>query len=163
MGESSQVTWSAELREHGRVVFTVRPRWVLKFLGVVWLIVLVQVLRMSQSDPTESKVRLIFAALFLVMAVGSSAWYGYRIFTHYPMLTVDQEGIRTGHHRFLPWSEVGTIGFIRGGLGQKRVPIVAKDKSVKELTVDQSSIKDVQAFARWLEGVLAERRAAGTN
>ncbi|WBQ06750.1 hypothetical protein [Kribbella sp. CA-293567] len=160
MGEKSQVEWSAELRENGRVVFTTRPSWVLKVLGVVWLLVIAQVLRIPHSSPTEDKFRLVFAGLFLVLAVGSSAWYGWRILQRYPVMTVDQDGIRTGHDRFLPWAQVGTIGFVRGGLGQKRVPIVPKDEWAKEISVDQSAVKDIPAFARWLEGQLAERRAS---
>lgn len=160
MGEGSQVSWSEELRENGRVVFTLRPSWVLKMLGVLWLLVLVQLLRMFHSTDTDSKARIIFAVLFLAMAVASTAWYGWRILQRYPMLTVDQDGVRMGRNRFLPWAEVGTVGFVRAGLGQKRLPIVPKDQWAKELTVDQSAIKDIPAFARWLEGVLAEQRAA---
>ncbi|WP_433008876.1 hypothetical protein [Kribbella sp. CA-294648] len=164
MGEESQVAWSSELRENGRVVFTPRPRWVLKFLGVLWALVLVQVVRLIQADgPDPDSVRIAFAGLFLATAVGSSAWYGWRIFTRYPSLTVDQEGVRAGRNRFLPWAEVGTVGFVQSGLGQKRLPIVPRDQWAKDLTVDQSAIKDIPAFARWLEGVLAEQRATGAN
>lgn len=160
MGEGSQVSWSEELRENGRVVFTLRPSWVLKMFGVLWLLVLVQLLRMLYSTDTDSKTRIIFAVLFLAMAAASTAWYGWRILQRYPVLTVDQHGVRMGRNRFLPWAEVGTIGFVRGGLGLKALPIVPKDQWAKELTVDQSAIKDIPAFARWLEGVLAEQRAA---
>jgi hypothetical protein len=160
MGERSQTEWSEELREHGQVVFTVRRSWVLKLLGVVWLLTLAQALRIPYSSPTEDKFRIVLASLFLLMAVGSSAWYGWRIVKHYPALTVDQQGIRMGRTRFLPWAEVGKIGFVRGGLGQKRVPIAAKTQGAKELSIDQSAIKDIPAFARWLEGVLAEHRTS---
>jgi hypothetical protein len=163
MGEESQVAWSRELRENGRVVFTPRPRWALKFLGVLWLVALLETLRLTHLDSTESSTRVIFAGLFLALAVGYSAWQGWRIFTRYPALTVDQEGVRAGRNRFLPWAQVGTIGFVQSGLGLKRVPIVPRDQWAKELTVDQSAVRDIPAFARWLEGVLAEQRAAGTN
>ncbi|WP_020392627.1 hypothetical protein [Kribbella catacumbae] len=166
IGEASQVVWSEELRRNGRVVFTLRASWVLKRLGVVWLGAIVVALRSLDADATgatDAKVRLAFTVLFFAMAIGISAWHGWRIFRQHPALTVDQNGIRAGRDRFLPWSEVGTIGFTRGGLGQKRLPIIPKDQWAKELTVDQSAIKDIPAFARWLEGVLAEQRAAGSN
>ncbi len=158
LGEGSQVTWSEELRVNGRVVFTLRPKWVLKAQGIVWLVALVQVLRTIGAD---DKFRIGFTVVLLVLAVASSAWYGWRIFQCYPALTIDRNGIRTGHNRFLPWAEVGAVGHVQAGLGQKRVPIVPKDRWAKELTVDQSAIKDIPAFAHWLEGVLTEQRAAG--
>lgn len=161
MGEGSQVTWSEELRENGRVVFTLRPRWVLKMQGAMWLFALVQVLRIPSTTGTDTKVRIGFAVVFLVSAAAGSAWYGWRIFQRYPVLTVDHDGVRMGRNRFLPWAEVGTVGFVRGAFWQRLVPIVPKDQWAKELRVDQSAIKDIRAFARWLEGVLADQRATG--
>ncbi|MEV8375249.1 hypothetical protein AB0P21_21120 [Kribbella sp. NPDC056861] len=159
MGERSQADWSEELETNGQVVFTTRPRWVLKLLGVIWLLVILQGLRALTSDSTEGSIRQVFLVLFLALAVGGTAWYGWRILTHYPMLTVGPDGIRMGRNRFLRWAEVRKVGLVSGGLGQKRVPILPKDQSAKELSIDQSAIKDMPGFARWLEGVLAEKRA----
>lgn len=159
MGDQPPEAWSAELQRDGRVVFTVRPQAVLRELGFIWApTVVVLVLRWRGLG--DDRVEQLFAAFVIALAVGTTAWQGWRLASHQTVLTVDEAGLRVGRKRFMPWAEVGAIGLVRGGRRIHTLPILPKDPWGKELIIPQAAVRSVPALAQWLEELLKEHRAA---
>ncbi|GAA3550682.1 hypothetical protein [Kribbella ginsengisoli] len=156
IGDGWPDSWSAALERDGRVIFPLRRRAILENIGLLWLVVIVsQPLAYSERD--SNVVRLIFVGLFVSYALGVTAWYCWRLATHYPALTIDELGIRVGRKKFLPWSEVGAVGLTRGWGPAQVLPILPKNPWGKELLVPRAAVRSVPALARWLEGLLKEK------
>ncbi|WP_328994735.1 hypothetical protein OG394_09565 [Kribbella sp. NBC_01245] len=158
MGEASPDAWSDELRRTGQVVFTLRPRAALLSVALLWLVLVATQLPTLGGSLEAGGVRLVTVWLLVATAIAVTGWYVWRLITRYPMFTVDHQGIRVGRKRFLPWSEVGASGLIRGGFAQQVLPIVPKDPWAKDLTVDRMAVKNIPALAHWLEEVLKAQR-----
>ncbi len=159
MGDASAEVWTDELRRAGRVVFPVRRRRVVGRCVFFSLPVLNSLWEAPTRWDEGGAVRvfsLLGVAAFL-MVVGVHLW---QFVTRQPVLTVDDEGIRFGRKRFLPWSDIGTIGLPTGPKFAMMVPVLQNNVWARELRIPQDNVRDVPAFARWLEERLAEHRAA---
>jgi hypothetical protein len=159
MGDASAEVWTDELRRAGRVVFPVRRRRVV----IRWVLFSLPVLNSLWEAPTQWDeggadrfFSLLGVAAFL-MIVGIHLWQSL---TRQPELTVDDEGIHFGRKRFLPWTDIGTIGIPTGPKFFMLVPVLQNNVWAKELRLPQDNVKDIPAFARWLEQLLAQHRAA---
>jgi hypothetical protein len=160
MGEQPQEVWTEELQRTGRVVFPLRRRPVLIQLAVVVLLLggqqVSSILAVQHADGAERIFRLIgVAGVFFVVGV-----FVWQLITQRPILTVDHEGIRLGRKRFMPWSDVGTIGFPTGPRFSMVVPVLPHDIWAKDLRVAQANVQNIPAFAAWLVEVLSKRRGA---
>jgi len=56
----------------------------------------------------------------------------------------------------MPWSEVGAIGIAGGPVWARTVPIIPRDAFGKDVMLSQQHVRDMPAFRRWLETLLAE-------
>jgi hypothetical protein len=157
MGDASAVAWSDELRRTGRVVFTLRPRPVLTMLPLLWLWVGGQLFTLEKTLEVGGS-RLVTMVLIFGSVLAMTGWNIWRLITRYPVLTVDHHGIRV-RRKFLPWAEVGAIGLPGGTRRYRRLPIIPKDAWGKDLTIDQSAVRDIPALARWLEELVKEQRS----
>ena len=157
LGETSPAVWSDELRRTGRVVFTLRPRAVRNGLCQMWLgLVVLQVVHWA-TPWSQGAGRIIAVVLELSAVLAVTGWYGWRLATRYPMLTVSYDGVQVGRAKYLLWADVGTIGLVRGRR-QFILPIVKKDLSGKDLTVSRMAVSDLRALATWLEDLLRQQR-----
>lgn len=160
MGDASPDKWSAELQRDRRVVFSMRPVAVLKEIGVIWLIVVVTQAISLSGGWGEGNAESLFSLFIVLIAVVTTFWYASRLATRYPALTVDEFGLRVGRKKSLRWSEVGSIGLLRKGLGTRTLPILPRDVWGKELIVPHSAARDMKALQQWLEEQLKEHRPA---
>ncbi|NEA31941.1 hypothetical protein [Streptomyces sp. SID13031] len=160
MGDRSPDAWANELQRDGRVVFSIRPRAVLRELGIIWLIVIVTQAISLSGGWGVGDARPLFALFIVLIAAVVTAWSTSRLATRYPSLTVDESGLRIGRKRSIRWSEVGLIGPLRSGLGTRTFPILPKDVRVKELVIPQTAARDLKALQQWLGELLKEHRSA---
>jgi hypothetical protein len=72
-------------------------------------------------------------------------------------MTVDRQGIHRGR-RLMLWTDIGSIGIPHGRGFSQTLPIIPADVWAKDLTLSQENVRDVLAFAHWLEEVLKEQR-----
>lgn len=166
MGEATADVWAAEFRRTGQVVFTHRPRrvWVETGLTWVWIGIFLALSRDRMLE--EGGMWTVALVAPLPAAAAVTAWYGWHFLSRRPVLTVSQQGVRVGR-RFLPWAEVGAIGIPRGVRPFWTLPIIwtlqiiPRDTRGKDLTVNQTTVKNIPALARWLEDVLKEQRTVG--
>ncbi|MEV0286746.1 MULTISPECIES: hypothetical protein [unclassified Kribbella] len=160
MGERSPEVWTEEFERTGRVVFPVRRRPVLIqfvfFLALISPSQVNSVTEMQSADVAELVLRLLGTTSLLV-CFGMLVW---QFVTQRPVLVVDREGIRYGNKRFMPWSDVGTIGIPTGPKFFMAVPVLPADVWAKDLQVRQYNVKDLPAFAAWLTVVLKQQRAS---
>ncbi|MFG1817138.1 hypothetical protein ACGFIF_25500 [Kribbella sp. NPDC049174] len=160
MGEASPEVWAEELRRAGRVVFPQRRR-ALTFKVVITVLPCATTGTSFTSVVEDGGVARLLAFALVASVVGCLGFIGWQAITRRPMVTVDRQGIRSGR-KFMAWTDVGSIG-IPHGLGfAQTLPIIPADVWAKDLTLSQENVRDVLAFARWLEDVLNEqRRLAG--
>lgn len=158
MGEASEAVWTEEFRRAGRVVFPVRPRGALANLGLVWLIVVGTQVPGFGFALEDGGAGLVVRLPILAFALGFTGWCWWLVTTKRPVLTLDNDGIRVGRKRFLPWAEVGAIGIPRVIWRYWTLPVIPRDVWAKELRVDHLAARDVTALAHWLEEPLKENR-----
>ncbi len=159
MGEASAEVWAEELHRTGRVVFPQRPRaFVFKIVILAWLC-----LSTARSFPSMQEAGGFVRILGFLLAMGTIGCLGYlgwQAVTGRPVLIVDRLGIRSGR-KFMPWTDIGTIGIPHGPRFARTLPILPDDVWAKGLTLSQDNVRDVFAFAHWLEAVLKEQRLPG--
>lgn len=159
MGERSPEEWTEEFERTGRVVFPVRRRPVLIQCALFLLLTsgsrINSLTEMHSASGTDLVFHLIGFASVLIL-VSMAAW---QLITQRPMVIVDREGVRYGKRRFMPWSEVGTIGLATGPKFFMMVPVLPANVWAKDLRLPQYNVKDVPALATWLTAVLKQYRA----
>jgi hypothetical protein len=157
MGEASASVWADELWRAGQVVFPLRRRPLLwrNSPGIVPFVFFATEL----PDALEAGgARRIVAPPVVALVVASLCFSAWQFVTQRPVLTVDHEGIRYGRSRFMPWSEVGAIGGPQGPPFDRSFAVIPNVRA-KKLTLRQQNVRDIPAFARWLEELLAHHRA----
>ncbi|MEU4604214.1 hypothetical protein AB0F43_14635 [Kribbella sp. NPDC023972] len=162
MGEEQPEVWTAELQRSGRVLFPVRRRPVLirsVLFGIVFGANLADSLIDDLNAGGARRVMTLLGLAVVLMIVGLCFW---QVTTRRPILIVDREGIRLGRKRFMPWTDVGTIGIPTGPKFFMNVPVLPANVWAKELRLSQDNVKDIPAFAHWLEDVLKEQRRLTT-
>lgn len=156
MGERLPEAWIVELHHHNRVEFPLR-RW--SFLQFpLPLVVASSLVTLSRLPDMLADGGWRFLG-YLVIAVyaGVVIVLGWQLITQRPRLIVDRTGIRQGR-RSIPWSEVGSIGLIRGPKPIRQLPIHPKNIWAKDLVLSQQYVSDLQTFRTWLIELLAEHR-----
>ncbi|MFD7155827.1 hypothetical protein ACFV9C_14565 [Kribbella sp. NPDC059898] len=156
MGDASADVWDAELRRTGRVVFPLRRRVTLVTYPLLVLVLALQPLYLLLDGVQPDLVgNLIWAALFAGF-IGTGL---YRFIAQRPVVVVDQEGVRYGRRKYLPWGAVRGIGIVSGLPGGRSLLVHPWDMSAKSLRLFQQNVRDMPAFRHWLETVLAEHWA----
>ncbi|MFI7063959.1 hypothetical protein ACIBL3_23435 [Kribbella sp. NPDC050124] len=152
MGASAEV-WSDELRRAGQVVFPIRRSTVaLRCFGPAVPIGIGIFTRPEPSFPADIMAGVM--VVLWVVLVGSGVWH---LVTKRPMVTVDDEGVRHGRRKFLPWNGIAPIQVPRQDWFAE-VSLLPTNPGVRKLTIGRDQVRDIPAFARWLE---AERLAKG--
>ena len=118
-------------------------------VGIGMVIWLPHVLTAGGGQRVSAVVALVAYVIGAVCGVWQ--WIAQR-----PVVTVDRDGIRWGRRKFMPWSEVGAIGIAGGPVWARAVPIIPRDAFGKDLMLSQQHVRDMPAFRRWLETLLAE-------
>ncbi|GAB2672527.1 hypothetical protein [Kribbella swartbergensis] len=160
MGEQPAEVWVDELRRRGRVVFPLRRRRLMVMPGIIVLLFASKSAASFVNSHDEGGWGPIIEGLALagwLTVAGALTWM---LITQRPQLIVDHEGIRHGRKRFLPWTEIGTIGLPHGPRFHLTLPIIPTNVWAKHLTLGQENVRDLQAFAHWLEDVLKQHRTA---
>ncbi|MFG1817139.1 hypothetical protein ACGFIF_25505 [Kribbella sp. NPDC049174] len=137
--------WTDELRRTGRVVFPVRRLTVVVrcFVPAVAIGVLTVVsLNQELTLGTPETVQLVAGIVIVAALVGVGVW---QLATGRPAITIDREGIRAGRRKLIPWNEIGPIPapHAQGPLTTLQVH--------RKLTITRDNVRDIQAFALWLE------------
>jgi hypothetical protein len=162
MGEEAADVWTDEFRRTGRVVFPVRRRPVVVRFALFSVPFVSSLLssadRWDEGGATRFFNFLGVAGFLLLVGV-----HGWQLMTRRPELTVDHQGIRVDRKRFMPWTEIGTIGIPHGPKFLMTLPVLPNDVWAKHLTLSQDNVRDIPALARWLEQVLKDHRRSTTT
>jgi hypothetical protein len=141
------------------VVFPVRRRRVIVVPGIIVLLFVVKSAVSFGTSLDEGGWEPIFEGLALTCWLTIAGALTWQLVTQRPLLIVDHEGIHRGREHFLPWTEIGTIGQPHGPRFRLTLPIIPTNVWAKHLTLTQDNVRDIRAFAHWLEAVLEEERA----
>ena len=163
MGEESPERWADEWRRTGRVVFPLRRRpvlWGFAQLLVVGTVIAVFGLPDMVEYGGGARIAAFVLAPLYVFGIGLGIW---QLVAQRPVVIVDQDGIRRGKRKFMPWSEIGAIGIANGSVWGMSLPIIPKDAWGKDLRLYQQNVRHMPAFRRWLEILLAEHRTNSTS
>ena len=161
MGERLPEAWIVELHRNGRVEFPLR-RW--SFVQFPLSLALgPSLLLMSRlPDMLDGGTSRYFGYLIIVGYAGIAIALAWQFITQRPYVVVDRTGVRSGR-RFMAWTDVGSIGLIRGqGLGHQ-LPIHPRNVWAKDLVLSRQHINDLQSFRTWLIEVLEEQRRTQTT
>ena len=159
MGEQPPEVWTDELHRTGRVVFPVRRRtvwWGLSFATLPWASLVISLPDHLAAGGEERAFVLLWPGMYAVF-LGYSVW---KLVTQRPVLTVDHHGIRFGRRKYMPWTEIGTIGIPHGPSFYQGLPIIPKDVWSKDLIIRQENIQNIRTFATWLTEQLAAHQTA---
>ncbi|WP_433161414.1 hypothetical protein [Kribbella sp. CA-247076] len=162
MGEASPEVWTAEWQRSGRVVFPVRRRPLLIRFGALVLLLAPNMI-MSIDSLSEGGTDRVFWFIGLAGVACLFVLIGWQVATQRPALTIDREGIRMGRRRFMPWTDVGSIGIPHRPGFAGSLPIIPADVWAKDLILRQDTVRDLSALAAWLEVLLAEHRTTGVS
>jgi hypothetical protein len=156
MGERLPEAWMVEWHRNSRVEFPLRrwsmvhpPMLVMLFLGLTTFRSVPEML-----DDGWSFVAYLQIALY-AGAVIAIAW---QFVTQRPILVVDHRGIHQGRRRFMPWTEIGSIGPVSGPKLARQLHVYPKNIWAKHLILTQQHVNDLQTFQTWLQEVLEEQR-----
>lgn len=125
MGERLPEAWIVEWHHNRRVEFPLR-RW--SFLQFPFLFVVgPSVMLLSRLPDMLDDGAWRFVGYLLIAAyVGVVIAVAWQLITQRPYLIVDRTGIHQGR-RSMPWTEVGSIGLIRGPRPIRQLPIHPKN------------------------------------
>ncbi|WP_344192836.1 hypothetical protein [Kribbella karoonensis] len=156
MGERLPEAWIVEWHHNRRVEFPLR-RW--SFLQFPFLFVVgPSVMLLSRLPDMLDDGACRFVGYLLIAAyVGVVIAVAWQLITQRPYLIVDRTGIHQGR-RSMPWTEVGSIGLIRGPRPIRQLPIHPKNVWANDLVLSQQHVSDLQTFRTWLETILEEQR-----
>lgn len=160
MGEASPEAWTEEFRRTGRVVFPVRRRpAIVRLLVVVALFGVNPAVSLAvhlHDGRGEVIWRIVSLAASLTL-VGFCIW---QLVTRRPVVIVDQDGIRFGRKKFMPWTDLGTIGTPHGPRIFRMLPLIPNNVWTEHLRLTQDNVRDIPAFAQWLKDLRAHHHAA---
>lgn len=150
-----------EMHRHNRVEFPVRRSALLQ-LPLLLLLgpVLLSIGRLP--DMLDDGTERYFGYLIIVVFAGIAIAFAWQFITQRPYVVVDRTGVRSGR-RFMPWTDVGSIGLIRGQGSFRQLPIHPKNVWAKDLVLSRHHVNDLQSFRTWLEEVLDEQRRPQTT
>jgi hypothetical protein len=155
MGEASPEAWTEEFRRTGRVVFPARRRPAIVRLLIVVVVFGVNPavsLAINLHDGRGEVVLRLVSFAFSLILIGFCIW---QLVTRRPVLIVDQDGIRFGRKKFMPWTDLGTIGTPHGPRFFRMLPLIPNDVWAEHLRLTQDNVKDIPAFAQWLKDLRA--------
>ncbi|MFF0264460.1 hypothetical protein [Kribbella sp. NPDC004536] len=156
MGERLPEAWMVELHHHNRVEFPLRRWSVLQYPILFGLSPMLATAAGLPEMLADGAMRflgylvIVLDAVFVIMLA-------YTLITQRPYLIVDRTGIRQGRRSIL-WTDVGSIGLIRGARPIRQLPIHPKNIWAKDLILTQQHVSDLQTFRTWLDEVLEEQR-----
>ncbi|MER7249847.1 hypothetical protein [Kribbella sp. NPDC000426] len=158
MGERLPEAWMVEMHRNGRVEFPVRRSALLQ-LPLLLLLgpALFSIGRLP--DMLDGGTSRYFGYLIIVGYAGIAIALAWQFITQRPYVVVDRTGVRAGR-RFMPWTDVGSIGLIRGQNPFRQLPIHPKNVWAKDLVLSRHHVNDLAAFRSWLDELLAEHRQA---
>jgi hypothetical protein len=161
MGERLPEAWIVELHRNGRVEFPLR-RW--SFLQFPFLLALgpTMLLMGRLPDILDDGTWRYFGYLIIVGYAGVAIALAWQFITQRPYVVVDRTGVRSGR-RFMPWTDVGSIGLLRGQSPFRQLPIHPRNVRAKDLVLSRQHINDLQSFRTWLTEVLEEQRHTETT
>src|SRR4051812_32397187 len=160
MGERLPEAWIVELHRNGRVEFPLRRWSFVQFplsLALGPSLLLMSRLPDMLDDGGWRYLGYLIIVGYAVVAI-ALAW---QFITQRPYVVVDRTGVRSGR-RFMPWTDVGSIGLIRGQNPFRQLPIHPKNVWAKDLVLSRQHVNDLQSFRTWLEEVLEEQRRTET-
>jgi hypothetical protein len=156
MGERPPEVWTDEWRRSRRVVFPLR-RWTYVQLPVLPMLAFIALSAPGVAALLDDGL-LRYAAWVVIAAyaggIGTVVW---QLVTRRPVLVVDRRGLRRGP-RFLPWNEIGGVGFVTGPRPARQLPVQPKDARARNLVLTQQHVSDLSAFRLWLGELLDEYR-----
>ncbi|TDW15558.1 hypothetical protein EV650_7045 [Kribbella kalugense] len=149
-----------ELHRNGRVEFPLR-RWAFIWLPVAPLLVmgLFGAIRLPYMLDSWRVVGWIAIAAYAGIAI-VIVW---QFATQRPFVVIDHNGIHRGRRRFIPWTEISSIGPLSGPKLARQFLIFPKNVRAKNLALTQQHANDLQSFRTWLEQLLAEHRGSGAS
>jgi hypothetical protein len=156
MGDASADVWAKELRWTGRVVFPQRPR-AMVFKVAIAVLPCVMIASDFSDMLKGGGFGRILAFLILASSIACFGYIASQRITGRPVMVVDRQGIHHGRKVML-WTDVGSIGIPHGPGFIQTLPIIPADVWAKDLTLSQENVRDVLAFAHWLEEVLKDQR-----
>ncbi|GAA1129300.1 hypothetical protein GCM10009630_29000 [Kribbella jejuensis] len=160
MGERLPEAWMVEWHRNGRVEFPLR-RW--SFMQYPFLFLLGPALMTLSRlpDMLADDVGRFFGYLSIAVYAVVLIVLAYTLITQRPYLIVDRSGIRQGR-RSIAWTDVGSIGLIRGPRPVRQLPVHPKNIWANDLLLTRQHVNDLQTFKTWLEELLEEQRRSET-
>lgn len=143
-----------ELHRNGRVEFPLR-RWAFVSLPLAPLIIMACFGAIRLPDMLDSSWRVVGYVAIAAYA-GIAIVIGWQLVTQRPVVIVDRNGI----HRFIPWTDISSIGPLSGPKLARQFLIFPKNVRAKNLVLTQQHANDLQSFRAWLEELLTEHRQA---
>lgn len=153
MGERLPEAWMVEWHRNRRVEFPIR-RWLFLQLTLLYFGISAGTL-IRLPDILDEPGWRYFGYLAIVLYVGTAGFVVWTFVTQRPYLVVDHTGIHSGR-RFMAWTDIGSIGLLRGPVRQ--LPIHPKNVWAKDLVITRQHVNDLQSFRTWLDEVLEEQR-----
>ncbi|WP_165546338.1 hypothetical protein [Kribbella soli] len=154
MGERLPEAWMVELHRNGRVEFPLR-RWSFLQVPVLPILGLSVLSAGSLPDMLADGNWRFLAYLLIAVYAGAGIALVWQLVTQRPTLVIDHRGIHQGRRRFMPWTEIGSIGPISGPKMARQLQIHPRNIWAKNLTLTQQHVNDLQALKTWLNTLLA--------
>jgi hypothetical protein len=161
MGERLPEAWLVEMHHHNRVEFPVR-RWSFLQFPLIMLLGPASLSMSRLPDMLAEDTWRYFGYLIIVLYTGIAIALAWQFITQRPYVVVDRTGIRSGR-RFMPWTDVGSIGLPRGPGPFRQLPIHPKNVWANDLVLSRQHVNDLQSFRTWLEELLEEHRRTGAS
>jgi hypothetical protein len=156
MGERLPEAWMVEMHRNGRVEFPLR-RWSFLQFPMLFLAGPTLLTAGRLPDMLDDATGRFLAYLLIAAYVCLVIAIVWQLVTQRPYVVVDRTGIRSGR-RFMPWTDVGSIGLIRGPRPIRQLPIHPKNVWAKDLVLTQQHINDLESFKTWLTELLTNHR-----
>ena len=160
MGERLPEAWMVEWHRNNRVEFPLR-RWSFLQLPLLFLFASAMTTLSRLPDMLADNAWRFVGYLLIAVYVGILSVAAWQLITQRPYLIVDHLGVHRGR-RSMPWTEIGSIGLIRGPLG-RQLPIHPKNVWAKDLVLGREHVNDLETFRTWLQELLDEHRGSDTS
>jgi hypothetical protein len=158
MGERLPEAWMVEWHRNGRVEFPLR-RWSFLQYPVFPMAAFVVLSTWRLPAMLDDGAWRYLAYLIIVGYVGIAILIVWQLVLQRPVVVVDRRGIHYGRRRFMPWSDIGSIGFVSGPKPVLQLPVQPKNVWAKNLVLTRQHVNDLSSFRLWLGELLEEYRA----